>query len=62
MTREEAIKVFSVTKEAIQKNGQEIFDRQDIPLIDMAMSALQWQDKIIKDIEEAWGQKEELIK
>lgn len=50
MTREEAIKVFSVTKEAIQKNEQEIFDRQDIPLIDMAISALEREEKWLTDL------------
>ena len=44
MTREEAIEQLQNCKGLIQQDGQDYLDERDIPLLDMAIEALQREE------------------
>ena len=50
MTREEAIEQLQNCKELIKQNGKDWLDERDIPLIDMAISALSKEEQEIDDL------------
>ena len=52
MTREEAIQELQNCKGLIQQDGKDYLDERDIPLLDMSIEALQWQDRILTQIED----------
>lgn len=51
MTNEEAIEQFQNAIDLIKQNGKDWLDERDIPLLDMAIKALQENEKLIEEVE-----------